>query len=276
MSRKSGALQPQIKRWLASLATYSHTTMRSCRFIHLVALLVCAALSGGAAGQTRAEPAAAPDNTTSLNAALAGVRALALGQPQPAGGNGTPAPRVEVSTGQLDPRLHLAPCQKIEPYVPAGQRLWGSTRVGLRCTSGPVRWNVYLPVTVQVWAPAVVAAADLPAGTELQAAHLRIAEADIAAEPAATWNSVAPLLGRRLARPMPAGAALRSNDVQARIWFAAGETVNVTARGEGFAVSSQAQALGAGLEGQSVRVRTDSGRILLARPTGQRQVEIGL
>ncbi|MEY8879139.1 MAG: flagellar biosynthesis protein FlgA, partial [Leptothrix sp. (in: b-proteobacteria)] len=122
--------------------------MRSCRFIHLVALLVCAALSGGVIGQARAEPVAAPDSAASLDAALAGVRALALGQT--VGGNGSAAPRVEVSTGQLDPRLHLAPCQKIEPYVPAGQRLWGRTRVGLRCTAGPVRWNVYLPVTVQV------------------------------------------------------------------------------------------------------------------------------
>lgn len=274
MSRKSGALRPQIKRWLASPATYSHTTMRSCRFIHLVALLVCAALSGGVIGQARAEPVAAPDSAASLDAALAGVRALALGQT--AGDNGSAAPRVEVSTGQLDPRLHLAPCQKIEPYVPAGQRLWGRTRVGLRCTAGPVRWNVYLPVTVQVWAPAVVAATDLPAGTELQPAHLRIAQADIAAEPAAAWNNFAPLLGRRLARPMQAGAVLRTDDVQVRVWFAAGETVNVTARGDGFAVSGQAQALGPGMEGQPVRVRTESGRILLARPTGQRQVEIGL
>lgn len=275
MSRKSGAQRPQIKRWLASLTSYSHSTMRLlCRFIHLVALLVCAALSGGVMGQARAEQPTGPDTAAGLDAALAGVRALALGQT--ASDNGTAAPRVEVSTGQLDPRLHLAPCQKIEPHVPVGQRLWGSTRVGLRCTSGPVRWNVYLPVTVRVWAPAVVAASDLPAGTELQATHLRIAQADIAAEPAAAWNTFAPLLGRRLARPMQTGTVLRTDDVQTRVWFAAGETVNVTARGEGFAVSSQAQALGAGLEGQQVRVRTDSGRILLARPTGQRQVEIGL
>lgn len=248
--------------------------MRPCRFLRLIALLVCAALSGGAVGQVRAEPATAADSAASLEAALASVRALALGQT--AGGNGTAAPRVEVSTGQLDPRLHLAPCQKIEPYVPAGQRLWGRTHVGLRCTVGAVHWNVYLPVTVRVWAAAVVAAADLPAGTELQAAHLRITEADIAAEPAAAWHSVTPLLGRRLARPVHAGAVLRTDDVQVRVWFAAGETISIMARGEGFAVSSQAQALGTGLEGQSVRVRTDGGRILLARPTGLRQAEIGL
>src|SRR5947209_20275302 len=33
--------------------------------------------------------------------------------------------RVDVQVGQLDPRLRLAPCQKVEPYLPAGTRLWG-------------------------------------------------------------------------------------------------------------------------------------------------------
>src|SRR5450830_1910176 len=44
--------------------------------------------------------------------------------------------RMEVSVGELDRRLRLAPCQDIQPYIPPGTRLWGKTRIGLRCARG--------------------------------------------------------------------------------------------------------------------------------------------
>ena len=63
--------------------------------------------------------------------------------------NDTPSPlRMEVSVGTLDERLRLAPCARIEPYLPAGAKLWGRTRLGLRCLEGATRWNVFLPITV--------------------------------------------------------------------------------------------------------------------------------
>ena len=46
--------------------------------------------------------------------------------------NGSPL-RMEVQMGQLDSRLRLAACARVEPYLPAGSRLWGRTRLGLRC-----------------------------------------------------------------------------------------------------------------------------------------------
>ena len=66
------------------------------------------------------------------------------------------AARVEVVVGQLDPRLHLAPCERIEPYLPPNVRLWGKSRIGLRCTQGRTAWNVYLPIIVKVWGRALV------------------------------------------------------------------------------------------------------------------------
>ena len=57
--------------------------------------------------------------------------------------------RMEVLVGALDPRLQLAPCAKVEPYMPPGTRLWGKSRLGLRCLAGTTRWNVFMPVTVK-------------------------------------------------------------------------------------------------------------------------------
>lgn len=186
------------------------------------------------------------------------------------------AVRVEIEPGRLDPRLRLAPCERIEPYLPPGARAWGRSRVGLRCVQGEANWNVYLPVTVRVFAPAWVAASALPAGSELQPEMLRQAEVDWAALPAPPVVDAARLVGRQLARAVPAGTALRLGDLKQRQWFAAGDTVQLVARGAGFSVSGEGQAMGAGMEGQPVRVRTENGRMLTGQPVGPNRVELQL
>jgi flagella basal body P-ring formation protein FlgA len=76
--------------------------------------------------------------------------------------------------------------------------------------------------------------------------------------------------------PLQPGQAVRAADLRLRQWFAAGDTVRVLARGDGFSVSGEGQALGAGIEGQSVRVRTESGRVLTGLPVAAHQVEVVL
>lgn len=183
-----------------------------------------------------------------------------------------PGARIDVQLGAPDPRLRLAPCPQVEALLPAGQPALGRTRVGLRCASGGKPWNITLPVTVSALAPAVVLRGALPAGTALAASHLQLAEVDWGAGPA--FASGAALIGRELQRPMAAGQALRAADLKTRQWFSAGETVKLVARGAGFSVTTEAQALSHGLEGQPVRVRTASGRVLNGRATGDREVEV--
>jgi flagella basal body P-ring formation protein FlgA len=221
----------------------------------------------GAASPVRADEAA----PTLDPAVLESVRALALGKTDKAG-----APRIEVTVGQLDPRLHLAPCQGIEPYVPAGMRLWGKARIGLRCKVGPVPWNVYLPVTVRVWGRALVVPAGAAAGATLSSADLAEAEVDLAEEftPALVDPKLA--VGRVLAQNLKPGQTLRAAHLKVRQWFVAGDTVKVLAQGEGFALESEAQALSNGVEGQTARVRTESGHVLTGMPSGDRRIEVTL
>lgn len=189
---------------------------------------------------------------------------------------GRTSARVEVEVGALDARLKLAPCARVEPYLPTGSRPWGRTRVGLRCMEGPVRWNVYLPVTVKVWAPGLVFSAALPVGAVVSPADLRVAEVDHAAGTSAALQQPAQAVGRALARGVAAGEALRQADLRSRQFFAAGDTVQLLAIGAGYQVQAEGQALGPGLEGQSVRVRTDGGRVVTGVAAGERRVELAL
>jgi flagella basal body P-ring formation protein FlgA len=184
--------------------------------------------------------------------------------------------RIEVQVGQLAPRLKLAPCDKIEPYLPAHQAAWGRTRIGLRCVQGTHLWNVSLPMTVQVWMKAVVTTAALPMGATLEARHLTLAEVDIAAEPGVALLKPSQALGRSLVRALPAGDTLRQSDFKARQWFAAGENVKVVASGPGWRVVTEGQALSAGIEGMPVKVKVESGRLLQGRAVADREVEVML
>ena len=186
-----------------------------------------------------------------------------------------PGLRAQVSVGRLDPRLRLATCQTVQPYLPTGTRLWGAARIGLRCTDANVRWNVFLPIQVDVFGPAWVARAPLPAGHVLGADDLRLAEVNLAAAPAAPLGNDA-LIGRALARPIASGDAVRDNDLRARQWFAAGDSVRLVASGNGWRIQGEGQALAAGLEGRTVRVRTESGRVVSGVAVAERVVEVAL
>lgn len=222
--------------------------------------------------------------------AVAGLQAHANAQPAVEGGfaqqvrslalegmgqdNGSA--RVEVEVGELDRRLRLAPCRRVEPHLLAGTRLWGRTRIGLRCVEGPVAWNVYLPITVKVFGLGIVANGPMAAGHVLTDADLAQAEVDLAEDPSAAVADPALAVGRVLARSLDAGESLRESDLRARQWFAAGTAVRVKAGGPGFSVTAQGRALTPGVEGRPVRVRTENGRILTGRATGDALVELSL
>lgn len=225
-------------------------------------LLCAAALQAGAAWALDL-----PTDTVAqaLNLARDGARHLA-----PTGA------RIEAEAGALDSRLRLAPCARIQAFLPAGSSPWGKSRVGLRCLEGAVAWQVNLPVTVRVWAPAVVPAAPLPLGARLEGAELQVIETDWAAAPGKPFAAVDELSGRVLVRPLAAGQAVRPADLRLRQWFAQGDTVQILAMGRGFAIRAEGQALAPGLEGQPVAVRTEAGRVVKAIPVAQGRVELPL
>lgn len=216
----------------------------------------------------------APDTTAAEGVSLDGqVRQFALsGMRQAAPG----VTRIEIEVGRLDARLKLAPCQRVEPYLPAGTQLWGKTRVGLRCTLGPRAWNVFLPLTVKAFGPMLVAAHPLPAGSVLSASDFTQGEADLAENPSAALTDSDLVSGRSLARAVAAGEGLRMVHLKPRQWFAPGDVVRVWAVGPGFAVASQGEAMTAGMEGQTARVRTQNGRVVSGMPVAERRLELPL
>ena len=184
--------------------------------------------------------------------------------------------RAEVIMGSLDPRLKLAPCNQVEPHLPAGTRLWGRSRIGLRCVDGPTRWNVFVPVTVKAWGPAWVLKRAVPAGDTLAQDDAEIAEIDWAEQRSSVLALPERWVGQIAAFPLTAGLALRENMVRVPQAFAPGAQVRVSGQGGGFSISATGQALTAGMVGESARVKLPGGRVVTGVVRDAQTVELAL
>lgn len=188
----------------------------------------------------------------------------------------SPPLRLDVSVGDIDNRLRLAPCGHVEPFLPAGSRLWGRTRVGLRCVDGITRWSITVPVTVRVSGPAWVVRNPLPTGATLGPGDAVQADVDWTEESAPVLAEPSQWIGQSATRPLATGQVLRQGAVRPAQVFGAGSHVRVVARGKGFQVASEGQALSAGVVGQGARVRMDNGRIASGTVLDARTVQIDL
>ena len=184
--------------------------------------------------------------------------------------------RLEVEVGAIDTRLKLAPCTRTEVFLPPGTKLWGRSRVGVRCLEGPSRWNVTLPVTVNAWGKAWVVKGQVVAGSMISISDVVEAEVNWSEDSAGVLVEPSLWLGFVATRPLNTGQTLRQGMVRPAQVFQAGSQVRVVAQGPGFQVSSDGQALSAGIVGQSARVRLDNGRVANGIVLDVRTVKIEL
>lgn len=182
--------------------------------------------------------------------------------------------RMVVVVGKLDSRLRLAPCARVEPYLPVGTSLWGKTRLGLRCMDGRSKWNVFLPVTIQAYGAAWVIKGNIAPGTVLTEEDAIESEVDWAEENSAIVANTSQWVGQVASRTLSTGQAVRQDMIKPARVFQAGSQVRVVAQGAGFHITSDGQALSAGFVGQLARVRMDNGRVMTGVVLDNRTVKL--
>ena len=171
------------------------------------------------------------------------------------------AGHAEVEIDRLDNHLRRAPCTRLEPFLSAGARLWGRSTVGVRCADG-TRWSTYVPIQVRIYGPALVAARGLNVNEAPGADDVRIEEIELTREAPGVLTDPAQLEHKLMRRALAPGEPLRASHLRARPVVASGALVKLTYSGAGFLVSAEGRALSQAVEGQTVRVQTDSGRVL--------------
>lgn len=249
----------------------ARATLRAVRVAAAVGLL---ATTGGLTGAAWAQSAGAVSPSPLDHFAREWLDQNLAAMPDAAGGSPL---RPEVVVGTLDSRLQLAPCARVEPYLPRGTTLWGRSRIGLRCLEGPVAWNVFLPVTVRAWGPGWVVKRTIQAQSVLGPGDAEwVAEVDWADHRSPVLPLPEQWVGMQAAHTLTPGQTLRQHAVKPPMAFGVGTQVRVVASGSGFELSATGQAASAGFVGQTARVKLGNGKIVSGVVAPDGSVTVGI
>jgi flagella basal body P-ring formation protein FlgA len=164
------------------------------------------------------------------------------------------ASRIDIWVGESDSRLRLAPCERAEPFLRSGARLWGRAFVGVRCVSG-AQWAISVPVNVRVFGPGLVAVRALPAGQPISPVDVRSEQVEWTREPQGVASDLSQLQGRLPARIIEPGQVIGLTLLRESPAVAQGDPVKVVGVGQGFSIATDAVALASAAAGQPVLVR---------------------
>jgi len=167
----------------------------------------------------------------------------------------------------------LPECKQPRPFLPNfGQRLYGRISVGVRC--GEQDRVRYLQAEVSVMTEHVVVAQDIAADTPVSVSDLKLEKARLERLPRNALLEMEKAIGLLAVRALPAGTTLLEQHLRREPLVKRGASVTVFARGAGFSVSREAEALDNGAMGERVRLRTEDGDRLQARVVGRNRLEI--
>jgi flagella basal body P-ring formation protein FlgA len=176
--------------------------------------------------------------------------------------------QISVNVGQIDKHLVLPKCPQLEPFIPAGNRLWGKTSIGVRCNSELATWTIYVPAEINVMSDVLHTARPIAAGQIITYEDIAPQNVNLTQLPDGILIDASLIVGKVAATNLPAGQPLRPQMQRAPHVILRGQTVNLVVQGRGFNIQSEGQALSDAADGQVIQVRNKSGRIVsgLARP----------
>jgi flagella basal body P-ring formation protein FlgA len=174
-----------------------------------------------------------------------------------------------VTASRVDSRLKLTKCTQLQPFLPSGSRLWGNSSVGVRCLA-PASWSLYVPMQIKVSNQVLVAVRPITSGQQVQADDVALETRDITRFAGSALTSLDQVAGRTVVAPIANGTVLRAEMLRAANVIRQGQSVQLTAKGNGFTVTSEGQAMGNATAGQVVTVKTRSGQLVkgIARSAG--------
>lgn len=172
------------------------------------------------------------------------------------------------------PSAHLATCESPEPFLThASQAVLGNVSVGVRC--GPQGRHVrYMQAEVGVIGEYPVLTRQVAPGSEITAEMLEMRRGDLSRLPQRTLLDTDAIIGQIAQRALTAGVPLREHQLEARALVERGQQVVVEASGAGFRVTREGEALGAGGQGERIRVRFANRELVTARVIGDARLAV--
>lgn len=159
----------------------------------------------------------------------------------------------------IDKRLALKACNKIETFIPDGSQLIGRTSIGVRCTDTP-GWSIFVPVQIRISRDLLVSARPLLLGQIVHEEDIARQTTEITQNTGLTDPRL--IIGKVLRYSVAAGYIMREDMLRAPYNVKQGQSVKLSVQGNGFSLSSSGVALNNASEGETVQVRTNAGRVI--------------
>ncbi len=165
--------------------------------------------------------------------------------------------RVSFNVDEIDQRINLKSCNKFEAYLPPGSQLMGRVSVGVRCldTNG---WSIYIPVQIKISRDLIISARTLSMGQIIHEEDIARLTSEVNQSGVITDARL--VIGKVLRYSVAAGYVLREDMLRAPYSVKQGQSVQLTVQGNGFKLSSSGVALNNASEGETVQIRTSTGR----------------
>ncbi|WP_328185318.1 flagellar basal body P-ring formation chaperone FlgA [Marinobacter sp. OP 3.4] len=180
--------------------------------------------------------------------------------------------------GSLDPRLKLAPCTNDRIDVEFSSDPMETTQPSLLVScQGERPWRMYLSVSLEIHGDAFVAARPLNRGDRITRAMVTTQRVQVNSVRQGTITRLDNLVGLEMKRSVRAGTPFTPHLVITPDAVARGDHVMITARNQGFAVSTRGKALANARIGEQVLVENlSSSRTLRARVVAPGRVEVAM
>jgi len=184
-----------------------------------------------------------------------------------------PGATPHIEMGQVDPRLRLPACSRLEFSEPAAARPALAGSLGVRC-SEPEAWSIFIGFQVRLRGPALLARQPLTARSPIRIEDWDSGEANYGNDPGSYVQTLENLAGSTLSRPVAAGTPLQIQMLWRPRVIRAGQRVSVVIEGPGFQVSQDAIAQNNAYVGEAVKVRLKDRRLLQGRAEADGRVRI--
>lgn len=166
--------------------------------------------------------------------------------------------QVEVTVGQLDPRLRLVKCELPlgTSWSPGGRQV-GHTTIGVRC-DGQTPWTLFVPVTIKQRMALVVAARPLARGQLLTAEDIAVEQRAVADASEIFFSTPDSVVGKTITRNAPVGVSLTQDMLKVPRAVKRGDIVTLAMSAGPVSVRMQGTAMKDGVVGERIPVRNKS------------------
>ena len=163
---------------------------------------------------------------------------------------------IQIKVGRLDSRLKLAHCANHDLMIQdhSGSLVGGRYLLKATCT-GDNRWSLYVPVSISVIKPVVVATQSVPRGATLQAEQLQLVNWEVSRLKYGYFSVIKQVLGRPLRKPLNGGMPVLPDHLGITKIVKKGDGVLIEASKGLISVKSPGIALSGGGVGEQINVR---------------------